>query len=159
MIYQKDRDLKRAVKELETSVKLDDKNASAWNQLGLCHTGLGDIEQGCAAYRRAIALDAKMLDAWFDMAQACKEVRLPCGSLTRRRTLLLFCRTRMVSQSGRQGPASEVPIVCGAGGARGRGRGRFQGGLQAAQAQPQGRAHAPGLQPHEAGTRQNVDQW
>ena len=56
-------------------------------------------------------------------------------------------------------PASEASIVCGAGGARGGGRGRFQGGVQAAQAQPQGRAHPPGLQPHEAGARQIVHQW
>ena len=92
MIYQKDRDLKRAVKELETSVKLDAKNASAWNQLGLCRTGLGDIEEGCAAYRQAIALDPKMMDAWFNLSQARKEVRLCCGSSARNRPLSLLCR-------------------------------------------------------------------
>lgn len=83
MIYQKERDLQRAVKELEASVRLDSKSVSAWNHLGLCRTGLGDIEAGCEAYRRAITLDEKHLEAWFNMAQAHKEVgALPRGGVS-----------------------------------------------------------------------------
>ena len=77
MLYQKKyRDLRQARCELESATQLDGSSATAWNQLGLCRTGMGDISDGVAAYRRAIALQPRMLDAWFNMAQAYKEVRL-----------------------------------------------------------------------------------
>lgn len=36
MLYQKQRDYRRACKELKEAVKLDPRNHQAWNVLGLC---------------------------------------------------------------------------------------------------------------------------
>ena len=87
IIYQKDQNLWRAEKELALAVRLDDRNPSSWNQLGVCRAGLGYIEEGCKCYMKAIALDNKNYEAWLNLALARKEVDLiiylPCAdSLT-----------------------------------------------------------------------------
>ena len=76
IIYQKDQNLWRAEKELALAVRLDDRNPSSWNQLGVCRAGLGYIEEGCKCYMKAIALDNKNYEAWLNLALARKEVGL-----------------------------------------------------------------------------------
>lgn len=56
------------------AVKHQPKNVQAWNVLGLCHTSMGDIGDGIAAYKKAIELQPDHREAWANLAQARKEV-------------------------------------------------------------------------------------
>lgn len=56
------------------AVKYQPKNVQAWNVLGLCHTSMGDIGDGIAAYQKAIDLQPDHREAWANLAQARKEV-------------------------------------------------------------------------------------
>lgn len=74
VIYQKDSNLKKAERELALAVRLDDTSSTSWNQLGVCRAGMGRIEEGCRAYRKAISLDPRNYEAWLNLASAHKEV-------------------------------------------------------------------------------------
>jgi tetratricopeptide (TPR) repeat protein len=52
------RDWKTASQQLEALTKLDPKNASVWNNLGLGYKGFGRFDEARAAFQKAIALDA-----------------------------------------------------------------------------------------------------
>ena len=60
---------------LQEATRLDPDLTQGWNLLGLCRTSQGDIEEGVRGYKKALALNPKLQDAWINMAQAMKEVR------------------------------------------------------------------------------------
>ena len=66
--------LTRLFVHIVQAVKYQPKNVQAWNVLGLCHTSMGDIGDGIAAYRKAIDLQPDHREAWANLAQARKEV-------------------------------------------------------------------------------------
>lgn len=63
------------------AVKYQPKNVQAWNVLGLCHTSMGDIGAGIAAYRRTIELQPDHREAWANLAQARKEVTFSAAAI------------------------------------------------------------------------------
>ncbi|WIA39656.1 hypothetical protein OEZ86_005727 [Tetradesmus obliquus] len=73
MLFHKQRDYRRAVKELAKATELDPSNAQAWNYLGLGRVSMGDIREGCKAYEKAIELAPQMKEAWLNLGQALKE--------------------------------------------------------------------------------------
>ncbi|GAX83792.1 hypothetical protein CEUSTIGMA_g11217.t1 [Chlamydomonas eustigma] len=73
MIFQRQRDYRRACKELHEAVKYDTNNHQIYNVLGLCSTCQGDIRDGVAAYERAVQLKPDLKEAWLNMGQALKE--------------------------------------------------------------------------------------
>ncbi|GMH35900.1 hypothetical protein BSKO_03768 [Bryopsis sp. KO-2023] len=73
MVLQKLKDFRKAVVELEQVSKLNDGIVQAWNLLGLCKTSLGDIQEGVASYKKALAIDPNHKESWFNMCQALKE--------------------------------------------------------------------------------------
>ncbi|KAK9817859.1 hypothetical protein WJX72_003273 [[Myrmecia] bisecta] len=76
MLFQRQRDFRKATAEFQKVVEMDPTNAAAWNLLGLCRTSQGDIPAGLQAYEQAIKLNPKHREAWINMAQAKKEVGL-----------------------------------------------------------------------------------
>jgi tetratricopeptide (TPR) repeat protein len=73
MIYQRQKDYRRACVEVKEAVKLDPTSFMAWNVLGLCIMSQGDIMEGIAGYKKALELKPDLKDAWLNMAQAYKE--------------------------------------------------------------------------------------
>ena len=69
MIYQKQRDYRRACLDMQQAVKLDPTNHQAWNVLGLCSTSQGDIRDGVKAYEKAVEANPKLKEAWVNMGQ------------------------------------------------------------------------------------------
>lgn len=75
MIYQKQRDYRRASIEFEMATRLVANMSQAWNMLGLCLTSQGDVTEGVKAYKEAIRLSPQLREAWMNMGQVFKEVR------------------------------------------------------------------------------------
>jgi cytochrome c-type biogenesis protein CcmH/NrfG len=77
MIYQKQRDYRRASLEFEIATRLVPSMSQAWNLLGLCRTSQGEIELGMRDYNEAVRLSPGLRDAWMNMGQVLKEARCP----------------------------------------------------------------------------------
>lgn len=73
MIYQRQKDYRRACEEVKEAVKLDSNNFMAWNVFGLCSTSQGNIRDGVLGYERALALKPDLKEAWLNMAMVLKE--------------------------------------------------------------------------------------
>ena len=51
-------------------------NAQVWNMLGRCQVSSGDVTDGIHSYQRSLHIQDSSREAWFNLAQASKEVGL-----------------------------------------------------------------------------------
>lgn len=64
----RDGDPSEAVRWLEVAVRLDEREASAWTNLGVARRRLGELDAAEAVYRRAIELDPAHLAAYMNLS-------------------------------------------------------------------------------------------
>ncbi len=61
----------------QAASRLDPRSAAAMNMLGLCYTSQGRLQDGIDSYRKALRLDAALVDTWSNLAIAHKEASAP----------------------------------------------------------------------------------
>lgn len=60
--------IKQAKQEYEKATKLDSKNATVFNNLGNAYRDLGDTDKAIETYEQAIALNPKLINPYFNLA-------------------------------------------------------------------------------------------
>jgi serine/threonine-protein kinase len=60
----------QAVGEFTEALRFDSKHVGAWNNRGLCHKSLGDIDKAISDFTNAILYDNRNVDAYFNRAAA-----------------------------------------------------------------------------------------
>ncbi|HEV2234870.1 MAG TPA: tetratricopeptide repeat protein [Terriglobia bacterium] len=75
------RDFAAAVKFLESVVKLQPDNASAWFNLGYAYTGLGQNEDAVKAYRKTLELQPDLFEARLNLGILLVEMKRPQEAL------------------------------------------------------------------------------
>ena len=58
------------------AAKVLNNSAQVWNMLGRCQVSSGDVTDGIHSYQRSLRIQDSSREAWFNLAQANKEVRL-----------------------------------------------------------------------------------
>eukprot|EP00727_Mastigamoeba_balamuthi_P006759 m51a1_g2703 putative tetratricopeptide repeat (843) ;mRNA; r:807055-809826 len=73
-LHMRRKDYRCALADYKAAVEQGQGTALLWNHVGLAATGLGDLEDGIAAFARATVLDPSFKDPWSNMAQAWREL-------------------------------------------------------------------------------------
>ena len=60
------------------AAKVLNSHAQVWNMLGRCQVSSGDVTDGICSYQRSLRIQDGSREAWFNLAQANKEVGLLC---------------------------------------------------------------------------------
>ena len=61
------------------AAKVLNSHAQVWNMLGRCQVSSGDVTDGIRSYQRSLRIQDSSREAWFNLAQANKEVGLLCS--------------------------------------------------------------------------------
>ena len=75
IIYTQQAQYGRALRHLRTVVAQNDKIAVAHHLTGDCFLGLRKPEESARAYQRAVSIDAKLSDCWFNLGLMRREIK------------------------------------------------------------------------------------
>lgn len=74
LVYHKQKNYKRALKDFQDAIALDESNSTNWNHAGICLTTIGQAAQALHCLKKAVQLNPRYKEAFLNIGQAHKEL-------------------------------------------------------------------------------------